>query len=148
MISIDQRRNYAEAVITGRLSRAEAYRRYINTDAANPSKAAYSFEKTKPMKDVIDRVIRTLELEDKLYETTLKARVGYMEAVSWLAGIAKDSSAKEANPLLKTIGGSIEEELTRQEEDRKNNRTISTVTPEPPRLHQNYDPTGIIISPR
>lgn len=70
MADYSGKQHYAGAVLSGFMTKTEAYLEYINPDCTHPSQAAYKLEQTKQMKRIIAQVKTELALTRNLVTLT------------------------------------------------------------------------------
>lgn len=70
MTDYSGKQHYAEAVLSGFMTKIDAYLEYINPDCTHPSQAAYKLEQTKQMKRIMAQVETELALSRNLVTLT------------------------------------------------------------------------------
>jgi hypothetical protein len=103
LTSAATKRQYALAVLSGAMSRKDAYLRFIDANTLRPTQAAAQLHKTKQMRQIWDEVGREIESAQSIRRATVKNAETQLALADSLLATCSQKSEQEKLAVLRVM---------------------------------------------
>jgi hypothetical protein len=103
MTNDETKRRYAHAVLSGAMTRREAYLYFIDPSSDNPTRAAAQLHTTKQMKQILSEVGREAESAQSIRRASISMAEKQLEIVGGLLAACEGKAEKEKLAILRAV---------------------------------------------